>query len=167
MNNSSKVIILLLIANLIATIWFGTKNSVTAVDVKPYEEASKHELPSFITEQVREDILNTFIEHFNAQDFDALYNMFGPVAKSQISKEKMDEEFSKLVRVFDKIEQGTYSFAELSGQQGSTTVYVLNYTVTLSEKSTFGGAGNLKITVAVDSNSYQIYGIFLHGNSNS
>ena len=162
MNNSNKIIISLLVANLAATIWFGTNNTETVSSQKPYEKASQHQLPDLINNSVKSEILDKFITHFNSQDYDALYDMFGPVAKAQMPRKDMDVEFGKLAKFFHSVESGTFSFAEFSGQQGSTTIYVLNYTVNLSDKSEFGQIGTLKITIAIDSNEYQIYGIHLN-----
>ncbi len=38
---------------------------------------------------------------------------------------------------------------------------MLHYAVKLSEKSTFGEIADLKITIAIEGNKYQIYGIRL------
>lgn len=163
MNNSNKIIISLLIANLAATIWFGTSKTEIVSSQKPYEKASQHQLPDLINNSIKSEILDTFIAHFNSKDYDALYDMFGPVARAQIPREDMDVEFGKLAKFFHSVESGSFSFAEFSGQQGSTTVYVLNYTVNLSEKSEFGQIGTLKVTIAIDGSEYQIYGIRLNG----
>ncbi|WNC67827.1 hypothetical protein RI845_15025 [Thalassotalea nanhaiensis] len=163
MNNSNKIIISLLVANLAATVWFGTNTTAVVSSQKPYEKASQHQLPDLINSSVKSEILNTFIKHFNSKNYDALYDMFGPVAKAQIPRKDMDVEFGKLTKYFHSVESGSFSFAEFSGQQGSSTVYVLNYTVNLSEKSDFGEIGTLKITIAIDGNEYQIYGIRLNG----
>ncbi|NQZ89509.1 MAG: hypothetical protein HRT54_18190 [Colwellia sp.] len=167
MNNSNKIIISLLVANLIATIWFGYNSSDNPINQKPYEQSLNHQLPELITSTVKSELLDDFIKHFNAANYDGLYNMFGPVAKAQIPRENMDKEFGKLSKFFHSVKSGTFSFAEFSGQQGSSTIYVLNYTVKLSEKSDFGGIGELKIIISIDGDSYQVYGIRLNGSSNT
>lgn len=163
MNNSNKIIISLLVANLAATIWFGNKNSDLPQDLNPHEQVSNHQLPDLITTTIKSELLDTFITHFNAKDYDALYDMFGPVAKAQLEKEGVTKEFTKLTTLFHGLQSGTFSFSEFAGQQGSATYYVLNYTVKLSEKSDFGVIGDLKITVAIDGDHYQVYGILLNG----
>ena len=167
MNNTNKIIISLLVANLAATIWFGNKSNNGNLNQKPYEQASNHQLPDLITDTVKQELLDTFIKHFNVANYSGLYDMFGPVAKAQIAREHMDKEFGKLAKFFHSVKSGSYSFAEFSGQQGSNIIYVLNYTVKLSEKSDFGEIGELKITIAIDGNNYQVYGIRLNGTSNT
>jgi hypothetical protein len=162
-NNSNKIIISLLVANLVATVWFGFNTTGVVSSQKPYEKASQHQLPNLINGSVKSEIISTFIKHFNSKNYDALYDMFGPVAKAQIPRKDMDVEFSKLTKLFHSVDSGSFSFAEFSGQQGSTTVYVLNYTVSLSEKSDFGKIGTLKVSIAIEGNEYQIYGIRLNG----
>lgn len=167
MNNANKLIISLLVANLVATVWFKNNSHYVVSNQKPYEQASNHQLPDLITNTVKSSLLATFIKHFNEANYNGLYDMFGPVAKAQIAREDMDKEFVKLVKFFHGVKSGTFSFAEFSGQQGSMTIYVLNYTVKLSEKSDFGEIGALKITIAIDDNGYQVYGIRLNGTSSA
>ena len=161
MNHSNKIIISLLTANLLATIWFGVSSNSPQSNQKPFEQAANHELPKVITDDIKEDILQRFKAFFNSQDYEGLYNMFGSVAKAQIPREKMDVEFKKLTNIFHSIEDGSYNYAEFLQRQGGTTVYILHYAVQLSEQSTIGNTGNLKIMIAIEGNNYQIYGIRL------
>ena len=167
MTSVNKVIISLLVANLIATVWFGltpAKNPSSQIPMT--ESVKKHELPNVISSSVKAELLNTFIAHYNDQDYSSLYNMFGPVAQSQLSEEQMLIEFKKMTKFFGNVESGSFKFAEFSSQHGSSLVYILNYNVRLSDKSEFGENGDLKITIAVEGDDFQVYGIRLNGGMN-
>ncbi|QUM76805.1 hypothetical protein HWV00_11475 [Moritella sp. 24] len=163
MNNTNKTIISLLVANLTATIWFGVKDNDIPQNQNSHGQVSNHQLPELITATVKSELLDTFITHFNAKNYDALYEMFGPTAKAQVDKEVAKKEFIKLTALFHGIKNGTFSFSEFAAQQGNATFYILNYTVKLSEQGDFGVTGDLKITIAIEGDQYQIYGIHLNG----
>lgn len=161
MQVSQSVIILLLVANLVATVWFGLNENPTYSPTQA-EKAAEHELPSIINSEVRDNLYSEFMEAFNSSDYDALYNMFGPAAKAQFTKESAESEFRKLTKFFHSVENGGFTHSELAGTQGNTNIYVLYYAVMLSERSEFGTSGTLKITVAVQGGEYQVYGIMLN-----
>lgn len=154
------IVICLLLANLIATIWFGLlKDTDPQSDVA---QTAKHELPSVVNAYVVQKLYDQFAKAFNAGDYDALYDMLGQAAKAQISKEAASLEFRKLTKFFGSIENGGFSHSELVGTQGNTNIYVLYYPVTLPKDSEFGESATLNITLAVQSNDYQVYGFRLH-----
>lgn len=161
MQVSQSVIILLLVANLVATIWFGLNEKNAPVQTQA-EKAAQHELPSVVDSKVREHLYSEFAKSFNSGDFTALYDMFGPAAKTQISKESSDIELKKLAKFFKAVDSGAFTHSELAGTQGNTTIYVLYYAVKLPESSEFATTGTLKITVAVQGSEYQVYGIRLN-----
>ncbi len=160
MQTTQSAIIILLVANLAATIWFGL-NEKSVHTPNAAEKAAVHGLPAFITPEIRRDLLDEFIMKFNNAEYDALYDMFGPAAKAQFTKERAEEEFVKLSTHFHSVTSGAYTHSELAGTQGSTNFYILHYAVKLSEQSTFGTTGKLKITIATQSNEYQLYGIHM------
>jgi len=161
MKATQAVIIILLLANLGATIWFGTDNDIVPAQ-NQFEKAAQHELPPIITKSVRKKIYQDFAVSFNSANYDGLYNLFGSGAKAQFSKDEAYSEFRKLNKYFHSVEDGAYTHSELAGAQGNTNYYMLYYAVKLSEKSEFGTKGTLKITIAVQGSDYQIYGIRLN-----
>lgn len=161
MQLTQPLIIALLLANLGATIWFGTKDDFTPA-VARTTESSAHELPSSVGPDVRQALYEDFSKAFNSSDFDALYNMLGPVAQAEVSRETVDKEFNKLIKFFHSVKGGAYSHSELVGSKGNTNIYVLNYSVKLPESSEFGTQGTLTITLAVQNDGYQVYGIRLN-----
>lgn len=161
MQSSQSVIILLLVANLVATIWFGLNKEVHQ-STSVAENAATHELPPVVNSETRVNLYNKFAKAFNAANYDALYDMFGPAAKAQFTKETAFAEFVKLTKFFHSVESGAFTHSELAGTKGNTNFYVLYYVVKLHENSEFGTSGTLKITVAVQGSEYQVYGIRLN-----
>lgn len=74
MNASQSLIIILLIANLVTTIWFGLNNN-TSSRLSQAQQAATHELPEAVNSDVRERIYEEFSNAFNLQDYDSLYTI--------------------------------------------------------------------------------------------
>lgn len=152
------LIVLLLAANLVATLWSGT-------DTDAEEEAASAvitpALPKIVSAELKEDLLDEFIDHFNGGDFDEIYDMLGPSAQAQVEEKALAARFEKLAELFDSIESGAYSHSLLVGTQGSTRIYQLYYGLKLSEDSELGGEGTLQITLAIEGEDYQIYDLSL------
>lgn len=161
MNNFYKTsVILLLFANLIATITLNIPRD-TPQEVYDAPKINSNELPKVISREVKGEIFETFKQCFNNQNYDGIYNMLGSVAKTQLSKERVESEMKKLTKYFHKIEDGAFYHSKFVEQQGQTKVYVLNYKVRLPDDCEFGQSGTLEITIAVEADFYQIYGVFL------
>jgi len=158
---SQSIIIILLVSNLIATVWFGLDGKSSPV-ISQAEKSASHELPSAVSSEIRDDLYAKFAKAFNAGDYDALYDMFGPAAKAQFTKESAEKEFKKLIKFFKAVEGGAFTHSELAGTQGNTNIYNLFYAVTLPNNSELGDHATLKITIAVQGADYQIYGIRLN-----
>ena len=156
MQRTQFLIIILLIANLVATIWFGLSEK-TQPELSLIEKASKHELPPIISQKVREQLLQQFTTLFNASDYDGLYNMFGPAAKAQLNKDDVINVMGKLKEVFRSIQEGAYVNSEHVGIKGSMNMYRLNYSVKFSEAADFGSKGTLQIIVGVQGQEYQVF----------
>jgi len=164
--STQSVIIILLVANLLATFWFGTQKAPPHAPAPTAPAAAQQpaqQLPEFLNEDVRNALLNQFITAFNNEDYAALYAMLGPAARTQIDEEETIEEFRKLAQFFHGVEEGAFTHASLTAAQGNTRVYTLNYLVKLPESSEFGVKGRLTITLAVQGDSFQVYGIRLNG----
>ena len=166
MQPSHTLIILLLVANLVATIWFGL-SSQTSSPVSTSTSTVNHELPNAIDSEVRSKILDDFILNFNQKDLDGLYNLFSPAAQAQFSRESSDDTFNKLITYFISAKGGAYTHSEYIGSQGDLKQYNLYYAVKLDEKSVFSESGKLKVTIVVRGTEYEIYGIHLNSESSS
>lgn len=157
MKLSQATIIILLVANLMATVWFGVNGKPISKQTQ-FVEAVEDEFPSVLTAEMREALFKQLTNAFNGSDYEALYDILGSSAKAQISKESALKEFEKLIKYFHSIESGSYTHSELIRTKGDTSIYLMCYDVKLSEKSEFGRSATLKISLAVKGNEYQVYG---------
>lgn len=157
MKSIYAIIISLLIANLVATVWFGVeRNSSSASQIE-----SKNGLPKHIDKQVINGIYERFVAAYNGRDYDALYDIFSESAKAQIDKEETVEVLTQLVEYFDSVVQGGFSHSEFLGRQGDMKQFKLVYPVKFGEKSKFGKSGNLYVTIAVRDGEYGVWGVNL------
>lgn len=158
MNRGQIIIALLLVANLCATVWFGLSN-------KPAEVISHEEIASQVRvdEATKQRFFEQFKKAFNQQDYNAIYNMLGPLAKSSVEQSKIKDEFKKLIRYFKRIESGAFTHSEFLRVKGDSQAITLNYRVRLSQESEFGQKGHLKISVLAREGHVEIYGIRLTG----
>ncbi len=159
------LIVLLLTANLAATLWAnlgedeeGQDSAVAALAVP---------LPKIVSAELKEDLLEEFIDCFNGGDFDDLYAMLGPAAQAHVSEEAVESLFEKLSELFDSIEEGAFSHSLLVATQGNTRIYQLYYELKLSEDSEFGEQGTLQITLAIEGDDYQVYDLALQAGAYS
>lgn len=156
------LVLILLIANLFATVYFGMQDQQTPETQAVQHQSTGDELPAVINSRVKQALYDRFVEGFNKADYDGLYDMLGPVARAQFSREQTIEQFEKLVRYFRGIEDGGFTHSELANTQGSTRIYVLYYSVRFAEGSELGEKGTLSISVAVKGTDTEIYGIRLY-----
>jgi hypothetical protein len=157
MKNTHALIIVLLVANLIATFWFG----ITSESANPIQDREEITLPSYINRDVRDRIYKRFITAYNNKNYEAMYDLFSSAAKAQIDKSETIETGHQLVDYFDSIVEGGYSHSQYLGAQGDLTQFKLVYAVKFSEKSKFGTSGKLSITLALRDNEYEIWGFNL------
>lgn len=158
---TNNLIIILLVANLSATIWFGVADNASKVEPS-ITDVSVDTLPDVLNSDIRNSIVNRFEEAFNSKNYSGLYNMFGPLAQAQVSEEEVKKQFIKLNDLFGTVKDGAFSHSEFVGKQGSKKVYALNYVVKIPD-SDFTNKGTLKVTVGVEGSDYEIYGIHLTG----
>lgn len=159
------LIILLLAANLVATVW--TNLGEEEVEEETAAVALVPPLPKIVSPELKEELLEEFIDHFNDEDYDELYAMLGPAAQAQVSEEAFVNRFEKLAELFDEVEEGAFSHSLLVGTQGNTRIYQLYYELKLSEDSELGEQGTLQITLAIEGEDYQIYDLALQAVSYS
>ncbi len=161
MKVSQALVIILLVANLIATVWFGVKSTSNNENMQA-KNTSQHTLPKIITSEIKNELFDQFTLAFNSGDYKSMYNLMGPIARAQYPYEKAEEDFPKLIKFFHSVESGTFTYSELVKSQGDTNIYNLNYTVVLSEKSELGRNGNLRITILIQGDDHQVYGFHLN-----
>ena len=157
-NGFLGLIALLLAANLIVLLWSGSDGH--AAD-EAAAVALAQPLPKIVSAELKEELLEDFIENFNDRDFDDIYAMLGPSARAQVDEDALETRFEKMAELFDSIEEGVYSHSLLVGTQGATRIYQLYYRLKLSEDSDLGDAGTLQITLEIEGEDYQIYDLSL------
>jgi hypothetical protein len=117
-------------------------------------------LPSRYDEAELARISDIFVEPYNRNDVDALYEILDPVAKSQVPRSKLVETIGKLRPTLGKIESSSYvSFRNISSQ--GLEMIQLNYVVSLS-----GGqitSGTLQINIIDRKSGPGIVGFLLNG----
>ena len=77
MKASQLLIMLLLAANLAATIWFGLDKQ-TDYQENPTKQTAVHQLPDALNATIRNKMYSDFANAFNAKDYDALLTFFAP-----------------------------------------------------------------------------------------
>lgn len=160
MNSTQAVIIILLVFNLATTMWFGfNKNS--QLDIKSADASSVNELPKFINDDAINGLYSDFEKAFNAKNYDALYDMFGDVVKSQVTKSDAKKTLEKLSELHKSVADGAYTHSEFSGEKGSLKAYDLYYFVNYPESGSWAESGTLAITIATQGEKFQIYSIRL------
>jgi hypothetical protein len=160
------LVVVLLLTNLSATVWFGqqnisAKNSLQISSQNASQSTSDNQLPDIITPDIRRHLLSQFTYAFNKNDDQKLYDLFGSATKAKLTREDITSEFQKLRKAFHSIESGSYNYSTLAATKGNARVFVLHYEIEFSPQSEFGDEGELKITLAIRSDSYQVYGIRL------
>ncbi|GAA5316662.1 MAG: hypothetical protein AseanaTS_18660 [Candidatus Pelagadaptatus aseana] len=164
MSTFQRWVIVLLLANLAATVYFGLTQPDSSSDFSEQSDKTA-ELPVVVSGVVRDRWFNQFREAFNREDFDAVYDMFSPAAQARIDKADMYSELRRLKKAFYQLKpDGAYSHSEFVKNLGDAQVYTLFYNVSFSERSEFGSSGTLKITIAVQGDRLQVLGIHLMSN---
>jgi hypothetical protein len=117
-------------------------------------------LPSRYDEAELARISDIFVEPYNRNDVDALYEMLDPVAKSQIPRSKLAETIGKLRPTLGRIESSTYvNFRDISSQ--GLEMIQLNYVVGLSGEQIT--SGTLQINIIDRKSGPGVVGFFLNG----
>ena len=154
------VIVTLLVVNLAATVWIGTKSSPTIFTGKS-AAAPEEPFPDYITKETKSQIYGAFRKAFNSRDLDTFFALFSDIARAQMKKADVKTSYDQLLDYFGGVEEGIFSHYEYAGRQGNLKVFILYYIVTLPETSKFGRQGELKITITDDGQEYGIVSAFL------
>ncbi|MCP4050891.1 MAG: hypothetical protein GY730_09330 [bacterium] len=157
MKSTQWIIIVLLIANLTATLWFGI-NKPVMMNSDPLEQNAQHLLPKLITSEIINNLYDNLAVLVNSKDYKSLYNMLGPTARAQLNSVEFVKQMNKFFSFVNIVESGAYSHSEFLESKGSTRIYALHYLLRYSEESQIGEKGKLKIIIAVEDEKYQIYG---------
>lgn len=131
------VLTLLVVINLVVTAWIALHFATATEPTK--------ELPPAAA-AIRDEAPTRIVDAYNRRDFAALYDVFDPFAKSQVSQEQVAAPFSKTRDALGEITSTEFTHYAFVGHQKDRDWYELYFHMDLS-----GGdvsSGILKITVA-------------------
>jgi hypothetical protein len=109
------------------------------------EHAADSALPQYLSEKRLASIAESVVEPFNAGDFDALYSVFDPAARAQISADTLKKQLDSLRPSIGKIETASYIGWQKIPSPGTLPMYQLQYSLKLSGGNY--GSGTLSVKV--------------------
>ena len=123
--------------------------------------ASKVVESSVISEAEAGTLAKDVIAHYNNRDSAALYQMFDPLARIQITQKQLADQTNRLQDLLGSVGEVVYSHAELVGTSDGKTYYALHYRVSMLEGPFQNGT--LKLTVVQNKDNLGLFGFFLNG----
>jgi len=148
-----EILLYIAIILLFVNIGLSIRNNLTPF---PADKKVEGELPEYITSKTLDSIITYISTHFNNEDVDSLYDLFGPYAKTEISIEDFKSQMSKLDFI-GKIEKFTYTHFEVLGKKDGGDFINIFY------KSRFtNGNGETKVTLYCSELDYEIIGFNFH-----
>lgn len=154
------LVLVLTVANLGATLYFGLIRSKQSLPSSTAEDAS-----SQVSEKEANEIARALIDVYNTGNTHELYLKFDQLARIQFSEQKMTEEMSKLNSMVGKVQDFAYVNSVVAGKEGGRTFITLNYKARLS-----GGAfdkGTIRITVSRKDGTLGVFGFYVNGESHA
>lgn len=115
-------------------------------------------LPAYLNTSEIELLFTKLKSSYNQNNATSLYNMLGPIRRSQLTEKVAELQMEPVFQSLGKIKSGFFVNYRFSGQQGMYKVFILNYSV-IYEKAEKGIA---VVTVIDDGSSYQIDGVIFN-----
>jgi hypothetical protein len=109
------------------------------------ERTADSALPPYLSEKRLASIAESIVEPFNAGDFDALYNVFDPAARAQISADTLRKQLDSLRPSIGKIEAASYMGWQKIPSPGTLPMYQLQYSLKLSGGNYASGSLSVKV----------------------
>jgi hypothetical protein len=142
------VLTVLVMVNLVITAWLAMRPSGRTV-------GGTKSLPSSLTKTERTRLFESFQSAYNAEDYNALYQIFDSVAQVQISRPVFDQQVGHLRNLFGRVENGVYSHHEYTGNEQGREWFLLHYVVKFEKASE--RKGYLIITIASAGREFGIF----------
>lgn len=111
-------------------------------------------LPKIIDDD-KKVLINKIAEYYNKNDHDALYEMFGPLAKVNVSKSTLNQQLSTLRQFLGNIKSFYFVNHIYNGQQGLYKSFTLNYFAEFENAE----RGFVSVQVILEDSGYQVYGL--------
>jgi hypothetical protein len=109
------------------------------------EHAADLPLPHYLSEKRLAGIAESIVEPFNAGDFDALYSVFDPAARAQLSADTLKKQIDSLRPSIGKIETASYVGWQKIPSPGTLPMYQLQYSLKLSGGNYVSGTLSVKV----------------------
>jgi hypothetical protein len=151
------VLVVLLLVNLAAT--FALYQRLTAI---PRSGSDEPTLPRYLSRSALSSLAETIRNHFNSQDWTALYGEFDPVAQVQFSEDRLAEEFGRLGPLIGNIDRAEYSHYKFLGRQEAGNAFELHYVLQVSGGA-FGSSGVMTISFIDRGDHPGIFSVFVNG----
>ncbi len=154
MKNSAVVylILALVIANLCVSVWVASR--ITGHPISPSGQESS--LSDAVSKSDLIQLFERVKSAYNSGDADAIWSQFGAFAQGQMDKASLAESVVNIRKMFGPIQSGHYLYHEYVARQGSLVFYTTHFGLTLTEESTMGDKGTMKMTVAIDGDEIQL-----------
>lgn len=147
------VLLILLLNILILIIQVGNRN--TKHEIKEVQVSK--ELPDEFNAYAQKILLKRITDSYNEKNYDEFYNIFSEWARIQISKENIENEFSKLLKMSGKILNTAFTNYEYQGFESGADWYAIYY------KTKFENAiGTTKLRIRVIGANWELVGVNLN-----
>jgi len=147
------LILILIVGNLISSVTtsFNNSNSKNTVISK------NKDLPSDVTRQFSDKIINKLKTDYNLSDWKELHKTFGEFAKAQIGVDQISNEFKKLRAATGKINTYVYSHYLYEGNNNDAEWFELQYKCRFDN-----GKGTIKLSTRTVDGISEIVGIVIN-----
>ena len=109
------------------------------------EHAVDSALPQYLSEKRLARIAESIVEPFDAGDFDALYSVFDPAARAQLSVDTLKKQLDPLRPSIGRIETASYMGWQKIPSPGTLPMYQLQYSLKLSGGNYVSGTLSVKV----------------------
>lgn len=115
-------------------------------------------LPNYLAKSELELIFSKIKAAYNQESVEQLYQLMGPIGRSQLTKETASKQMQPTFEGLGKISNGFYVQHQYLGKQGLYRFFALNYSVQYEKAP----KGFVTINVIDDGVSYQINGMMFN-----
>jgi hypothetical protein len=109
------------------------------------EHAADSSLPQYLSEKRLAGIAESIVGPFNAGDFDALYSVFDPAVRAQLSADTLKKQLDSLRPSIGKVETASYTGWQKIPSSGTLPMYQLQYSLKLSGGNYSSGTMSVKV----------------------
>ncbi len=136
------------------------KTLETSSKIQPTQNAGIYgiKLPTYLSSSEIELLFTKIKSSYNDKNISNLYQMLGPIRRSQLSEETVKLQMEPVFQSLGEIKSGFFVQHQFLGQQGLYKIFMLNFSVKYANAE----KGVAMITVIYDGNSYQIDGVLFN-----